>query len=66
MCARTLCQAGGVVFPVLLLLGILVFFLVSLMFTGWKLFYQTGYVCLGVYVGFLIYVFVTKMAVPNI
>jgi K+-dependent Na+/Ca+ exchanger-like protein len=57
--------SGGIIFPTLLLLALLVIFILVLICTGWKLFTSHAYIALICYVGFLVWVFKTSMLKPD-
>jgi hypothetical protein len=59
-------NAGGILFPILVLLMILVAFILVLMSTGWVLYPIHAHLCLVTYVGFLIWVFTTGMLKPSL
>jgi len=58
--------SGGIVFPTLLLLALLVIFIIVLICTGWKLYTSHAYIALVCYFGFLVWVFETSMMKPDL
>jgi len=58
-------DAGGVIFPVLVLLALVVGYVVLLLFTGWKLYISHAYFFIALYVAFLVWVVGFKTVAPS-
>jgi len=58
--------AGGIVFPVLVLLMLLVGFIALLIGNGWKLVIPHAYLAIFLYVGFLAWTFTTSLQTPSL
>ena len=57
-------EAGGVLFPVIVLLFLVVLFLGLLLSTGWQLLKWHAYLFITIYVGFVIWVLAAKSIQP--
>jgi Ca2+/Na+ antiporter len=58
--------AGGIVFPILVLLMLLVGFIFMLIATGWKLLTVHAYLAIFLYLCFLIWTFTTSLEKPSL
>ena len=56
---------GGVLFPVIILLAVLLGFLLTLAATGMRLYRAHAYLCAIMYVGFLVWVVAFKGVAPS-
>ena len=59
-------EAGGILFPILILVGLLVGFVLLLVCTGWRLCTVHAHLALVLYAAFIAWVFITKMQKPSI
>ena len=59
-------NAGGILFPILVLLILLVVFIMVLISTGWVLYPVHAHCAVFLYVCFLVWVFTTSMLKPSL
>ena len=64
-CSDAGMDAGGVVFPVLLLALLMLLHIVRMLTNDWKIVMIDGYVMVLIYIGFLIWVFGFGSAAPT-
>eukprot|EP01065_Artemidia_motanka_P013882 TRINITY_DN1783_c3_g1_i1.p1 TRINITY_DN1783_c3_g1~~TRINITY_DN1783_c3_g1_i1.p1 ORF type:complete len:742 (+),score=221.37 TRINITY_DN1783_c3_g1_i1:94-2319(+) len=59
-------KSGGVAFPVIVLLVLLVGFMINMMCTGWRIYTSHAYVFIALYIGFLVWAFGWKVEGPDL